>query len=258
MVGEGPELVETEPNNQPNQATKIAIPGAVCGRIWSSNQSSDVDLFRFDAKAGQKWIIETVAGQRSSPMDSKIEVLHSDGKPVERLLLQAVRNSAVTFRGVDSTTTDCRVENWEEMELDEWLYLQGEVVKLFRAPQGPDSGFLFYSSAGKRRAYFDTSSTAHALDEHLARRLLTRYAARRQELQERLDTVYHSSAALERQQEEAALRHLWRVQHEAARAAYVRGQISRGALRELIAEIDEEMGHLDGVGGKARDADAMR
>jgi len=48
------------------------------------------------------------------------------------------------------------------------------------------------------------------------------------------------------------------VQREAARAAYVRGQLSRGALRELIAEIDEEMGHLDGVGGKARDADAMR
>jgi hypothetical protein len=51
------------------------------------------------------------------------------------------------------------------MELNEFLYLQGEVVKLFRAPQGPDSGFLFYASAGKRRAFFDTSATAHALDE---------------------------------------------------------------------------------------------
>jgi hypothetical protein len=38
------------------------------------------------------------------------------------------------------------VENWEEMELNQLLYLQGEVVKLFRAPQGPDSGFLFYMS----------------------------------------------------------------------------------------------------------------
>jgi hypothetical protein len=46
---------------------------------------------------------------------------------------------------------------------------------------------------------------AQALDEHLARRLLAQYAARRQELQERLDTVYHRSEALVRQQEEAAL-----------------------------------------------------
>jgi WD40 repeat protein len=165
LVGSGPELVEREPNDDPKQATKIEIPGAVCGRIWSTNQTPDVDLFRFEAKAGQKLIIETIAAQRGSPIDTKIEVLHADGKPVPRLLLQAVRNSAVTFRGVDSVTTDCRVENWEEMELNQWLYLQGEVVKLFRAPQGPDSGFLFYSSAGKRRAYFDTSSTAHALDE---------------------------------------------------------------------------------------------
>jgi CPA1 family monovalent cation:H+ antiporter len=99
---------------------------------------------------------------------------------------------------------------------------------------------------------------AHALDEHLARQLLERYTTQRQELQERLDTVHHSSEALTRQQEEAALWQLWRVQREAARAAYVRGQLSRGSLRELIAEIDAEMGHLDGVGGKARDADAMR
>jgi len=173
IVSDLSELVEVEPNDTPEQATKIPVPCAVCGRIWSAAgaaggtpaATTDVDLFRFEAKAGQKWIIETQAAQRGSPIDTKIEVLRADGKPVKHFLLQAIRNSAVTFRGIDSTTTDCRVENWEEMELNDLLYLQGEVVKLFRAPQGPDSGFLFYSSAGKRRAYFDTSPTAHALDE---------------------------------------------------------------------------------------------
>jgi len=38
-------------------------------------------------------------------------------------------------------------------------------VRLFRAPQGPDSGFLFYSANGRRRCYFDTSPAAHAVDE---------------------------------------------------------------------------------------------
>jgi len=141
------------------------VPGAVNGRLWSDKSQADSDLFRFDAKGGQTWVIETLAAQRGSPADTRIEVLQPDGKPVERLQLQAVRNSAVTFRGIDSTTSDCRVENWEEMDLNEYLYLQGEVVKIFRMPQGPDSGFLFYTSAGKRRAYFDTSATAHALDE---------------------------------------------------------------------------------------------
>ena len=161
VVGDTAELVEKEPNDQPTNATPIAAPAAVNGRLWSG----DSDLFRFEAKAGQTWVIETMAAQRGSPADTRIEVLDADGKPVERLQLQAVRNSAVTFKGIDSTTSDCRVENWEEMDLNEYLYLQGEVVKIFRMPQGPDSGFLFYTSAGKRRAYFDTSATAHAVHE---------------------------------------------------------------------------------------------
>lgn len=165
LADELPELVEAEPNDQPARATKIKVPASMAGRIWSGSDSSDADLFQFEAKAGQTWIIETAAAQRGSPVDTKIEVLHPDGKPVPRLVLQAVRNSAVTFRGIDSASADCRVENWEEMELNQYLYLQGEVVKLFRAPQGPDSGFVFYTSNGKRRTYFDTSATAHANEE---------------------------------------------------------------------------------------------
>jgi hypothetical protein len=38
-------------------------------------------------------------------------------------------------------------------------------MRLFRMPQGPDSDMMMYSSAAKRRAYFDTTSVAHALDE---------------------------------------------------------------------------------------------
>jgi hypothetical protein len=143
----------------------IEAPVALTGRFSLGSQSSDADYFKFRAKAGEHWIIETLAAQRGSPADTKIEILDPSGKPVQRVLLQAVRDSAITFRGIDSTTTDCRVENWQEMELNEWLYLQGEVVKLFRAPQGPDSGFLFYSLNGKRHCYFDTSATAHPVEE---------------------------------------------------------------------------------------------
>ena len=177
LVSEGAELVEIEPNDTPETATPIRIPGAVNGRIWNQappasltphhgeTPAADVDLFRFEAKAGQPWIIETMAARRGSPIDTKIEVLHADGQPVQRLLLQATRDSYITFRGIDSNTADARLQNWEEMELNQFLYMQGEICKLFRAPQGPDSGFNFYTMAGKRRAFFDTSATAHANDE---------------------------------------------------------------------------------------------
>jgi WD40 repeat protein len=158
-ISEQPVVIESESNN--SLLTPKALPmGAIAaGRITSAGKE---DWFKFEAKAGQSLILETAADRIGSPLDTKLEIRDAAGKPIMRTILQAVRGSAVTFRGIDSTTVDCRVENWEEMELNQFLYLQGEVVRLFRAPQGPDSGFNFYALNGRRRTYFDTTSSAHA------------------------------------------------------------------------------------------------
>jgi len=125
----------------------------------------DTDHFAFDAKKGQMWIIETLAAQAGSPADTKLEVLHPDGKPVARLLMQAVRDSYNNFRSVDANNPDIRLQNWEEMELNEYVWFNGDVMKIIRMPRGPDGGCFFYVSDAKRRAYFDTSATSHSFDE---------------------------------------------------------------------------------------------
>ena len=103
---------------------------------------SEVDLFRWTAKAGEQWVVETNAARSKSPLDTKIEVLDSEGEPILRTQLQAVRDSYFTFRGKDSDTSDdFRVHNWQEMELDEYFYSNGEVNRLWLYPRGPDSGF---------------------------------------------------------------------------------------------------------------------
>ena len=124
------------------------------------------DHYRFEARAGEQWIIEIDAARSGSPVDSRIQILDSAGQPVPRVLLQAVRDSYFTFRGKDSSTSgDFRLHNWEEMELNELLYCNGEVVKLWLYPRGPDSGFKVYPGAGARYTYFDTTPTTHALGE---------------------------------------------------------------------------------------------
>lgn len=128
-------------------------------------KAGDTDHFAFDAKKGQTWIIETLAAQAGSPADTKLEVLHPDGKPVARLLMQAVRDSYNNFRSVDANNPDIRLQNWEEMELNEYVWFNGDVMKIIRMPRGPDGGCFFYVSDAKRRAYFDTSATSHSLDE---------------------------------------------------------------------------------------------
>jgi nucleoid-associated protein YgaU len=166
LVTASPDVLEAEPNDSAEHATPVAVPGAACGRIEpAAAQAEDLDHFRFESRAGQTWVIETEAARRGSPLDTRIEVLHADGRPVDRVVLGAVRDSAIAFRGIDSDTRDVRVENWEEMELNQYLYFQGEVTKIFRMPQGPDSGFVLYEANGRRRCYFDTSACAHANEE---------------------------------------------------------------------------------------------
>lgn len=165
-VGQLPEVRESEPNDSPSEATEMTVPGVAVGRIHNSDgDEPDVDLFAFETAEGEQWILEIDAARRGSPVDTRIEVLDAEGQPVERLLLQATRDSWVEFRGFDSNGGDPRVANWEEMELNEYIFFQGEVNKIFRQRRGPDSGFLMYNNGGKRIAYFDTTATAHALEE---------------------------------------------------------------------------------------------
>ena len=167
MVSDMTEVLEQEPNNTPATAQRITPPVSINGRLFVPGKAgdTDLDLYAFDATAGQEWMIETFAAQAGAPTDTRLEILHTDGSPVERMKLQAVRSSSNSFRSVDADNPDIRLDNYTETGLDEYVYFNGDVMKTFRVPRGPDGGFLFYSSGGKRRAYFDTSATAHPLDE---------------------------------------------------------------------------------------------
>jgi Planctomycete cytochrome C/WD domain, G-beta repeat len=152
----------------------------------------DEDWFAFEAKAGDPWLMtatamidkaamarkkkaatedpgkevdsETMTGKLT--FDPKIEIRRIDGSTIVRTRLQAVRESYFTFRGKSSLVSDdYRLHRWEDMEINEYLYSGGEVVKLWLYPRGPDSGFKVYPGEGNRYTYFDTTPIAHAMGE---------------------------------------------------------------------------------------------
>jgi WD40 repeat protein len=160
-------VVEAEPNSETAQAQSVAIPSIVSGRLQTDDHRSDSDHYRFAAKAGDVLILETNAARKGSAADTKLEVLDVQGQPVLRGHLQAVRDSWITFRAIDSDFLTVRVEYWEEMDLNQFLYMNGEIGKFYLAPRGPDSGYDFYQNAGKRRTYFDTTAMAHAKEDRV-------------------------------------------------------------------------------------------
>ncbi|HEX5472367.1 MAG TPA: hypothetical protein VFW73_10795, partial [Lacipirellulaceae bacterium] len=119
------------------------------------------------AHQGEHLVLEINAARSKSPLDSKLEILDAAGKLVPRVVLQAVRSSYFTFRGHNSTDlNDFRLSDFADMELNQYVYANGEVMRLWMQPRGPDSGFILYPGySGERYTYFGTTAITHALNE---------------------------------------------------------------------------------------------
>lgn len=71
------ETLEQEPNDRPDQANRVELPGGMDGRIGSPN---DVDGFRFHAAKGAAWTFETQARRYGSALDPTLAVTDASGK----------------------------------------------------------------------------------------------------------------------------------------------------------------------------------
>jgi len=150
------------------EATEGAQPALTLGSevVGKIGSPGEVDCYGFTAAAGETWVFEVNAARSKSMLDSHLEVVDMAGRGIERVALQAVRDSWLTFRGKDSDdSNDFRVQNYLEMELNDLLYVNGEVVKLWLYPRGADSGFLVYPGFGKRVNYFETTPLSHPLGQ---------------------------------------------------------------------------------------------
>jgi len=75
-----PECNETESNNTPEESQLIELPKIINGRIA---ESGDVDMFRFDGRAGDKIVAEVYGRRLNSPLDSLLRLTDSSGNVLE-------------------------------------------------------------------------------------------------------------------------------------------------------------------------------
>jgi hypothetical protein len=80
-VGDGPELIEKEPNSSTNEAIQIAAPCAVTGCIESVG---DEDRFPFAAKKDEKLVFEVQAASLGFPLDAWLKIEDAKGKELAK------------------------------------------------------------------------------------------------------------------------------------------------------------------------------
>ncbi|MSU35484.1 MAG: hypothetical protein EXS36_10285 [Pedosphaera sp.] len=80
-AGDLPEITETEPNNQPDQANRIQVPATLNGRIGTE---ADLDHYRFTSPSDQRWILEIGARRFGSPLDALLVLMDGAGKVISQ------------------------------------------------------------------------------------------------------------------------------------------------------------------------------
>src|SRR5262249_51361282 len=110
----------------------------------------------------ERLVVEALARRAGSPVDPVIEILDASGKPVPQAVLRATAKTYAAFRDVDSNVTGIRLEAWNELGIDDFLMVDGELVRILALPKGPDDDCQFSQVAGRRRGFLGTTPLQHA------------------------------------------------------------------------------------------------
>lgn len=158
-VGHTPELRQQAGNSSVTAAQPVPVPSTVNGRL-----SGAADFYRFSAKSGQKLVLEVAARRFGSPLDSVIEVLDGAGRPVERATLRPVWETAITLKDRSSSVPGLRLLAWDDLHINDYVYIRGQVLQVRALPRGPDDDCQFRTLRGVRAGFFDTTPTDVALN----------------------------------------------------------------------------------------------
>lgn len=158
VVGEYPDasLVSTL---HPSRFDTMRVPGTANGAIYLPKVTS---AWHFRAKKGQRLILEVQAQRLGSPLDSYLEILDSKNQPVPRATLRSVGMTYVAFRDHDSAGSGIRLETWNDLAIDDYLWVGSELMRIQALPKNPDDDCQFYAVKGQRVAFLDSTPTHHS------------------------------------------------------------------------------------------------
>ncbi len=140
----------------------IPIPGTANGRI---EQPGATQTWRFQAKKGQRLLLEVHANRIGSPLDSVIEILDAQGQPLPWATLRSLAKIYSVFRDHDSASPGIRIESWSELAMDDYMLFGNELIRIWELPKNPDDDCQFWRSGDRRRGYLGTTPTHHPLGQ---------------------------------------------------------------------------------------------
>lgn len=163
-LGRYPEIVEDEMDARGRaRSSPVSLPVTINGRLHRPGGGADEDVFAFRAEKGEQVVISVSASRLGSPLDSVLEIVDAEGRPIPRAVLRPVWETTMDLRSRDSLDRGLRLLTWSELRRGDWVYIDRELMRVAELPKGPDEDVTFESFRGRRLAFLDTTNEGHAL-----------------------------------------------------------------------------------------------
>jgi cytochrome c/WD40 domain-containing protein len=162
VLGNPSVRIDEFPQTAFSPSAMIPIPGTANGRI---EQPGATQTWRFQAKKGQRLLLEVHANRIGSPLDSVIEILDAQGQPLPWATLRSLAKIYSIFRDHDSASPGIRIESWSELAMDDYMLFGNELIRIWELPKNPDDDCQFWRLGGRRRGYLGTTPTFHPVGQ---------------------------------------------------------------------------------------------
>jgi hypothetical protein len=153
--------VGNEPEVDAAPGATVPVPATINGRVLAK----DGNVYRFRARKDDKLVFEVNARRLGSDLDSYLEVLDRDGRPIERATVRAILETSTTLSERNSTTRDIRFNSRSGFGVGDYVMIGNEIDRINTIPDSPDADVGIDSFGGQRITYFDTSGEAHSVDK---------------------------------------------------------------------------------------------
>jgi hypothetical protein len=163
-VGSAPEILEEEGAAAMAVDVPVTVNGRVSGFADGEGRSADEDSFRFRGRKGVRYVVEVEARRLGSPLDSVIEILDADAKPISRATARAEFATRLVLNDRTSSQVGLRLEDVEHFRVGDWVLIGNEILRVNEEPRGPDSDYFFAGFGGMRTGFLDTTPEAHAME----------------------------------------------------------------------------------------------
>jgi len=165
-VGEEPEVMRSGGNDSVGRAQRVTLPVTINGKIKGRKKTepADGDYYRFEARKGERLMIEVAAARLGSPLDSVVEVLDAKAHEIPRATIRCLVETSQTLADRDSKARGVRVASRMGIQENDYIMWGDELVQVSFVPEQPDADIMLKGYGEERAPLLNTSAQAHALN----------------------------------------------------------------------------------------------